>query len=209
MGRFFFPCLKEVFHVESDSLPFLRADAVQRRRAEIVLTALTVLEEAGLAAGKDPLDTPFMAGLSGMFPGHPELMQAVHQVSPVRFGKGIAVDFGNEFGFDLPVLVLPHIPGQEIMIIGHFLIAAHILQGLGELDQEIDFALKFTAGQKSRRPVAAHSRTIAFRLGRKEQAAIENPMLLIFQQVLQALPPFCDLALAQLAEGDAVRHTPL
>ena len=31
-------------------------------------------------------------------------------------------------------------------------------------------------------------------------------MLLIFQQIFQALPPFCDLALAQLAEGDAVRE---
>lgn len=74
MSRFFFPCLKEVFYVESDSLPFLRADAVQRRRAEIVLAALTVLEEAGLAAGKDPLDTAFMAGLAGMFLSHPEFM---------------------------------------------------------------------------------------------------------------------------------------
>lgn len=95
--------------------------------------------------------------------------------------------------------------GQEVMEIGHLLITAHILQSLGELDHEIDLGLELAASQEGRRPIAAHGRAVALGLGGKEQAPEKNPVLLVLQQVLQALPPFPDAALAQQAEGDAVR----
>ena len=119
MSRFFFPCLKEVLYIERDLLPFLRANAVQRSGTEIILIAAVFPQEAGLAAGQDFFDGPLVARLAGVLLVHPETIEPVHQLLPVRFGKSIAVGLGQEFGLDLPMLVHADPFGQEVMEIGH------------------------------------------------------------------------------------------